>query len=281
MDLVIYCDESDDEGLFYSNFYGGALVRSVHLQECIERLEACKFDLNLLCEVKWSKVTENYLDKYITLMAEFFDLIAEDKIKVRLMFRQNACVALNLTQDHVENTYFILYYQFIKHAFGLKYCNPPGSEVRIRIYFDELPNKKEKCDRFKERVNNLSFLDDFRSNNIHFPYDQLAEVDSKKHVILQCLDVVLGSMPFRLNDKHKALIHGKRRRGKRTVAKEKLYKYINSRIRDILPGFNVGVSTGWRGSDVAPWEHSYRHWVFESTDHEFDRSMTKRGGNGR
>ena len=277
MDLVIYCDESDDEGKYYSNFYGGALVRSVHLKECIDRLESRKFDLNLLGEAKWNKVTENYLDKYLALMDEFFDIVAEGKIKVRIMFRQNACVATNLTQDHVENTYFILYYQFIKHAFGLKHCNPAGGNVKVRIYFDELPDKKDRCDKFKQRIHGLSNLYEFESNKIIFPYDQLAEVDSKKHVILQCLDIVLGAMPFRLNDKHKALLPGKKRRGKRTIAKERLYKHINSRIREMLPNFNVGVSTGFRGSEEARWEHPYRHWLFETCDHEFDPNQTKRG----
>ncbi len=40
------------------------------------------------------------------------------------MFRQNAQVPQNLTREHEENEYFLLYYQFIKHAFGIDYCNP-------------------------------------------------------------------------------------------------------------------------------------------------------------
>ena len=38
--------------------------------------------------------------------------------------------------------------------------------------------------------------------------------------------------------------------GKRTIAKEKLYKYILSEIRTIHPGFNIGVKTGARGREI-------------------------------
>jgi len=59
------------------------------------------------------------------------------------------------------------------------------------------------------------------------PEDQIAEVKSHNHVLLQCVDIVLGAIQFRLNDLHKVTPEGKWRRGKRTIAKEKLYKMIN------------------------------------------------------
>jgi hypothetical protein len=69
------------------------------------------------------------------------------------------------------------------------------------------------------------------------------DVSSKDHVILQGLDIILGAIQFRLNDKHLEIPQGKKRRSKRTVAKEEVYKYINSRIGAIYPNFNIGVST--------------------------------------
>ncbi|NLS93245.1 MAG: hypothetical protein GXX96_13905 [Planctomycetaceae bacterium] len=64
LEYIIYTDESDKKGKFYSNFYGGVLVRSVDLQGIIDRLEARKILLNMHQEVKWQKVTGNYLEKY-------------------------------------------------------------------------------------------------------------------------------------------------------------------------------------------------------------------------
>ena len=57
MEYIIYTDESDKRGKYYSNFYGGLLVRSPDLQPVIARLEQRKAELNLHREVKWQKVT--------------------------------------------------------------------------------------------------------------------------------------------------------------------------------------------------------------------------------
>lgn len=54
----------------------------------------------------------------------------------------------------------------------------------------------------------------------------IAEVDSKNHVILQCIDIALGSMNFKLNNMDKEKMPNSNRCGKRTIAKEKLYKKI-------------------------------------------------------
>ncbi|MGC8553365.1 MAG: hypothetical protein ACP5O7_10935, partial [Phycisphaerae bacterium] len=78
-ELVIYTEESDKDGAYYSNFYGGVLVRSTDLMEVIELLTAAKRKHQLHGEVKWQKVTENYLDKYKSLLEVFFELVALDR----------------------------------------------------------------------------------------------------------------------------------------------------------------------------------------------------------
>ncbi len=137
----------------------------------------------------------------------------------------------NLESYHKEHEYFILYYQFLKHGFGLRYSNEAKTPITIRIFFDKLPDTKEKREKFKGFVCGISRWPEFRKTNIHILRDQIAEVDSHNHTILQCLDIVLGAMQFRLNNKHKEKLSGFKRRGNRTIAKEKLYKFINSRIR--------------------------------------------------
>lgn len=104
---------------------------------------------------------------------------------------------------------------------------------------------------------------------------QIAEVNSKDHVLMQCLDVVLGAMAFRLNNKHLAKPPGALRRGKRTIAKEKLYKHISTRIRQIYPNFNVGESTGLQGNAANRWKHPYRHWKLIPKNHQRDVTKSK------
>lgn len=251
------------------------MVRSADLENIIGLLNTVKNELNLQNEVKWQRVTEQYLEKYIILMDRFFDLIESDKVKIRIMFTQNYHVPTGLTKDHRENEYHILYYLFIKNAFGLIYSNNSDQNIGIRINLDQLPDNKEKNDKFKSYIHSLNSNPKFKQAKLQIKEDQIAEVDSKHHVILQCLDIVLGSMAFRLNDKHKEKAPGSSRRGKRTIAKEKLYKHINLRIRKIYPNFNIGSTTGRRNGAMSQWEDPYRHWKMVPENRTVDPSKAK------
>lgn len=276
-ELILYADESTVRGRFYSNFYGGLIVRSNDLTTVQSALALKKEYLHFYGEVKWQKVTRNYLDKYVTLMDTFFDFVAQDKIKVRIMFTQNVNVPRNLTQYQQDNEYHLLYYQFIKHGFGLTERTTTTHPVALRIYLDRMPNTKANNLRFKRYLSSLEGLEAFQHANIRLPLDQIAEVDSHNHNLLQCLDIVLGAMQFRLNDKHKVKPAGSRTRGSRTRAKEQLYKHILVRIRGIYPNFNIGINTGIEGDRRNYWRHPYRHWLFVPSDFERDKGLGKRG----
>lgn len=283
-ELVIYCDESDISGRHFANFYGGVLVESRHLAEVIDRLETTKLRLNFHGEVKWQKITENYAQKYIDLVSEIFALMKDGKMKMRIMFTQNYLSAHRLTSEQRETGFFRLYYQFVKHAFGLHLAGSQGHITAVRIYFDKLPDTAEKCAAFKGFVTGLSKNHRFRDAGIVIRQDQLAEVDSKHHVILQALDIVLGSIQFRLNDKHLEKPDGARVRGKRTLAKERVYKHVNTCIRALYDGkqFNIGVSTGRPDPAAAhEWIDPYRHWRFKPRDAVVKPEFAKQRNRGR
>ena len=155
MEYIIWCDESIKRGPYYSNFFGGVLIRSHDLAHVNEALHHTKRSLNLYSEIKWTKVTGNYLEKYISLMKVFFDLVAEDKIKVRIMFTRNAREPSNLTEYHHQHQFHILYYYFFRYVFGLHYSNPTGQPIYLRAYFDKLPDTKERNKNFKAFIENL------------------------------------------------------------------------------------------------------------------------------
>lgn len=132
---LMYADESHRKGKYFSNFYGGALVNYTELEKINIKLNNKKEELGLFQEVKWTKVTEQYLDKYLELIDYFFEFVKSNKIKIRIMFRQKALVLQELTREHEEKEYFLLYYQFIKHAFGIDYCNPNEKDhVILKLY---------------------------------------------------------------------------------------------------------------------------------------------------
>ncbi|MDY3511569.1 DUF3800 domain-containing protein, partial [Riemerella anatipestifer] len=201
------------------------------------------------------------LQSYVQMMNVFFELIKNNTIKVRIMFTDNRFLTQDLPREYHKKEYHLLYYQFLKHAFGLSYINS-DIPIDLEIFFDELPDKKQKNEDFKKFVYGIQFLPNFISSKINIKKEAIYEVDSKKHLLMQCLDVVLGAIAFRLNDMHKEKPVGSRRRGKRTIAKEKLYKHINKKIREIRPNFNIGITTGTDGDLLNRFLHPYRHWLF-------------------
>lgn len=274
---TIYCDESVKKGAFFSNFYGGALIKSAEQEAVSELLNSRKDELNLYKELKWQKITENYKQKYIEFMSTYFDLIATNRIKIRIMFTHNQFKPKTLTPEHVDNQYFLLYYQLIKHSFGLGYCNPNRIDrVYVTLLLDEIPHNKDKFENFKSFMLKLSNTALFREASVSVQREQIADVNSKDHVVLQGLDIILGSMQFRLNDKHKEKPQGSKRRAKRTRAKEAVYKYINKRICEIYKNFNIGTSTATANGLSDRWVHRYRHWKFVPADYEFDGNFVKK-----
>jgi hypothetical protein len=276
-EYIIFCDESDASGKYYSNFYGGVLVGSSQYDRITARLNAEKQRLHLFGEVKWSKVSAQYLSKYQDLIRVFFSELRAGHARIRIMFRQNAHQPVGLTQEQIEGAYFRLYYQFIKHAFGLAFHPPAGHPVRLKLYFDEFPETKEAATQFKGFILGLKDNPKIHQAGFVLSSEDVAEIRSHDHVLAQCLDVVLGAMAFRLNDKHKEIPPGETRRGRRTVAKEQLYRTILAEIRRLKPGFNIGISTGTAGDPSARWSAPYLHWRFIPSEMEYRGEWTKRG----
>lgn len=273
--FIIYCDESKSKGRYYSNFYGGALIEAKHRQYIESELASRKG--KVAGELKWTKICPYNEEDYISVIDKFFDMIADGTIKCRIMFTQNINDTSHVESHEEENEYFILYYQFLKHAFGLRYSNPARSgRNHVTIYLDDAPDSREKLDNFKDYLSSLSAFPVFHREKISIAKSDITDVDSKQHIIMQAVDIVLGSMQFRLNEHHKDKPEGQRRRGKRTVAKEKVYKHINARIRSIYPGFNVGTSTARLGGKSDLWNHPYRHWLFKPRDSVEDLSRAKK-----
>ncbi|KYG78400.1 DUF3800 domain-containing protein [Roseivirga spongicola] len=259
--FLIFCDESVKKDRHYSNFYGGALIFKEDYEYVKNRLNQTLSELEFEdSELKWSNINTHRVESYKKIISAFFSLIREGKIKVRIMFTDNRNVPVELTSDHKRKSYHLLYYQFIKHAFGFSHLDS-DYPIDLELFFDILPQTKKSNIDFKKYIYGIQFLPELIDSNLFIKKDSIYEVDSKKHLILQCVDVVLGSIAFRLNDHHLDKPDGERRRGKRTLAKEKVYKHINQNIRSIKPNFNIGVSTSFQ-DQLDKFTDQYRHWIF-------------------
>jgi hypothetical protein len=276
-EYILFCDESDKVGPYYSNFYGGLIVGASEYESITQRLQEVKQAHNLLSEVKWEKVTDQYLAKYLTLMAAFFQEINAGRVKVRIMFRQSALEPCGLTSEQIGSSYYRLYYQFIKHAFGLRHIPLAPAGTFLRLYFDQFPDTGKQVQTFKSFIRALDGSPEFKNAHLHIRQNDIAEVRSHDHVLLQCLDVVLGAMAFRLNGKHLSKPPGQRRRGKRTIAKHKLYNAIRNHVCSVTnrPHFNIGITTGHKQGAASRWLDTYRHWSFRPKEFRYAEGKTK------
>ncbi len=271
--LHIWLDESDKRGEYYSNFYGGIAIDSSVLNDVLLIIEQKLNDIGLTGhEIKWTKVNEYHLPKYKKVVELIFELLEKRMIKIRIFFHHNQYVPQNLTLEQKHNEYQILYYEFIKNAFGLQYSH--GEAGRIQLRLDQMPLSSSAKRTFKSFLLRLNDDRKFIEAGVTLHESDIFEIDSKNELPLQLMDLVLGAMCFRLNNKHLLKPANSNTRGKRTRARENLYKYINQKLRELIPGFNVGVSTGVRTtSDI--WQMPYRHWDFAPRNSSRDVSKTK------
>lgn len=269
--IHIWLDESDKHGKYYSNFYGGILVLSQHKEEVLRRMDAVRNEVGITDEIKWQKVNAYHYDKYIHIIDELFQMGKEGLLKIRIFFRHNQYEP-DLTSEKRKEEYPILYYQFIKYAFGLFFAD---DNEGIRLYLDEIPLGQEAKKNFVKHLYNLNNDADFIAKGLRFVEKGISEVDSKSHLPLQFMDVILGAICFKLNEKDKLKSDGDERPGKRTILKLKIYKHINKRIREIYPDFNIGISTPIK-KDSDRWFQIYRHWSFKPKHHTRDLTRTKK-----
>ncbi|MCY3945145.1 MAG: hypothetical protein OXF44_02530 [Anaerolineaceae bacterium] len=253
-EFILYADESVERGARFSNFFGGLLISSRDRSLVVSLLEAEKQRLHLHGEVKWQKVSLNYLDKYQHLTSLFLDLVRDGKARLRILFTDNSDHPDCLTALNFRGRYLLLYLAFIEHAFDIACRSPRAEPVRLRILLDQLPVPADDKRAFRQRLYRLNSGPVFRSGNVRvFPGD-IGEVDSRDHVLLQCLDVVLGAMQSAMNSP------GHRSSGNRSLARSHLSAHILRLVRSIHPDFQMEVTTPVASGEE--WACCYRHLLY-------------------
>ena len=211
-------------------------------------------------------MTPRHLEEYKALISAFFAEMDAGHVKMRVFFRSNQREYVG-DVPHNER-YLRLYYQFLKHSFGFAYRSKEVVPFRLRLFLDKLPDSKEKVASFKNYLCRLNKTENLKQSGIIIEPQMISEIDSKEYVMLQCVDLVLGAMAFRLNDRHLIKPEGARFRGKRTIAKDKLYKHILTEVRALYRKkgvFNYDPKNGKHYTDYPNdrWTDAYRHWQFK------------------
>ena len=158
----VWTDESDSYGKYYANFYGGILIQSENYNEVLHRLQDIFETVGLTDEeIKWQKVNAYTEERYKKIIDVLFEILSEGKAKIRIFFRHRRHEPLGLSNEQRRKEYQMLYYQFIKHAFGLRYCNPSGEPIRLRLFLDDMPLKKYDRQEFLDAIYNLKTISEY------------------------------------------------------------------------------------------------------------------------
>ncbi len=280
-EYIIFCDESDKEGKFFSDFYGGLLVGASQFERINNELNQLTISLGIHDEIKWQKVSKFNLERYTKFVRHLFKEIELGNLKIRIMFMQKASIPLDNSEEFKKNRYYKLYYQFIKHGLRLASVPYSGTPVNMRLYIDELTfGTNSQIEEFRSFIHRLELDEIFQDNDfnskISIKKENIAFVESKKHILLQSLDLILGSVPFKLNNKDKYRNPEQRKIPNRTKARIELFKEISSLIRSQQPHFNIGISTSIYGKTrQETFDCPYAHWLFVPKESEYDPTLTK------
>ena len=250
--IVIICDESVKKGKNYSYFYGGCLCNENRYEQISNTLSTFASALNFN-ELKSTKITPKNYKNYIRVLDLFFTFIKSGELKLRIMFAPNEEL-LNLKKAENES-YSKFYYIFIRHAFSLLYAK---ENLKLRLIFDDLPETKKVCRKFKRfLVHNLNNLDIPNTNDIFISDKQIEEVDSKKHIILQCVDVILGCIDAFVNEYDSPDTNS----SKRFKARFDVFKFIFSKVQEIHPYFQI-LKTTLPVYNNKGWLDVYKHFIY-------------------
>lgn len=249
---IIVSDESSKNGQFYSYFYGGCILKESLYENISNELDSYKAFLNLH-EIKREKINPLNVGNYKKVIDMFFRYVRAGDIKLRVMYCPNK--NLNQFRHGQDELYSKFYYTFYKRAFSLFYAR---EDINLKIFMDEFPESLKSKDKLsKVLISSLIKISRKNDNKVSLYKENIVQVDSKEHVILQCVDIVVGVIDFYLNTTEE------QRKSKRAKAKIEMFLHIyNNYILELCPNFNFDISTGYFNCYSA-WLSPYKHLVFK------------------
>ena len=264
---TVYADEAwtHDPELRFWRFYGGAMLRSSERDRIEAELLTLKTQRGLHGEIKWSLTTPARAERFGAIVERFLDYVDAGDVTLRYMWldqlRQDPDA---LTAWHREYGFYILYYYFVVFGFGLPWHDQRDT-VAVEFFPDALPNEPVKLREFQQFLHRCHIARRFRQRS-SFRFINVTAVESEKHIILQCVDLIIGAVGYKLNKKYKAKTG--HRRSRSAVAKIELWERIRDRLGAIDMGergthsFAVGVNTGTGPEATNRWRHKFRQWDF-------------------
>lgn len=193
--LHVYCDESRQTQDRYMVF-GGIIIRASALEPFNQAMKLWRDAQNMHAELKWTKVSNQKLAEYKSLVDLFFSLAGRNQVHFRsVVFDTTQIDYKAFHEGDKELGFYKFFYQFVLHSFG-KYA--VEKDRRMIVYFDQRQSK-QKLSTFCVILN--------RGIRKKFKCDRdvvrsVQAVDSKKCDLMQVADVLMGAIGYQNNDCH-------------------------------------------------------------------------------
>lgn len=232
--LHVYCDESRQTQDRYMVF-GGIMVPETSVEPFNKAMALWRDAQNMHAELKWTKVSNQKLNEYKSLVDLFFSLAGKGQLHFRSVVFDTAQIDYKTYhKGSKELGFYKFFYQFLLHSFGAYVAK---ENRQLLVSFDQR-NTKEKLSTFglilsRGMRNRYKCREDVVVN--------VEAVDSKKCNLMQVADVLMGAIGYQNNDCH--LRPGARR------AKIQLADYIAHKANLL----SLKQNTPWRMKHFGIW----------------------------
>lgn len=276
----IWADEAWTHGGQLSRywcFFGGVMGPQDALERLDSELAKVKASFGLQGEVKWEHVRGRNLNAYRAFVDVLFTLLPTTDLRYRQVFLDRTLVKVDIQGNRVDlsdlDLQYKIYYQFLKHAFGVKHlpAAPPGSRHRVLIRLDDHSSQRHKAE-LESFVRNLASM--FHRPDLEF---DVAFRNSKKSNRLQICDLLIGAAGSHGNKMHDRRKPGQRGMSDKQKWRLEMAKYIYNRLRAFdaaergSRAFNWFESTGWNGRPDAMLSQKLRIWKFRPSPFHVDK----------
>jgi hypothetical protein len=212
-DFAFYADES---GISQDRFtvVGGLCMHRSTAEEVYASISKYRSDTNMKSELKWSKVSNQKINEYKSLVDLFFALNNTNHIQFHsVIFDSHKANHSKYNQGDRDIGLSKLYYDLLLHKF-VKTCGHSGS---LFACLDKRLSSTP-LEHLRSMLNSTAARDHAMP---HKPLAQLVSRDSKADCILQMNDVILGAVCCVRNGRH---LLADTRQAKRSIAEYVLEK---------------------------------------------------------
>ncbi len=136
MNYHIYCDESRQTKDRFM-VIGGIIIAEENVGLFNQTMENFREEENMRAELKWSKVTNQKLSKYLRFVDYFFALNNTDKLNFHATIIDNHRMNYKkFSKGDRESGFYKLYYELLLQSFG----RHADANTQFLIYFDYRPS---------------------------------------------------------------------------------------------------------------------------------------------